>query len=530
MVKSIKKKTSLKKRASFKKGASLKKRASKKINGGDVTSINNNCADRLVVFTDKTIYHCDLDGNIVDKYVNPRSASKYIFTTSVILPNKNIFLYDSFKQKSVLYYPLYNNLTEIDVDIKLPDKTNIKFIAITNEILFTINDNEFYIIYLLTGQITKEKFPFIGNFKVCSFELLPSTNILICGIIPEVIVNNTMMNNTIIKNIGEYTNLIFNPQSGMFKNVAQTNTPRFRANCCRIGNNVMIVGGYSDLSGGINSFNYNSETFIEDSADGMGMWTELQPYNVKPQNNTKKISCLANNSLLITNFISTFDEVYNLSDYSVSKLINKDKFNFVQPSDLIVGYKNDSVYKNDLPVQNKLNSNNNSVKLEKYQSEFARLKLKFGNLINPCSDIGTINYEEFEQIGVNNFFILINAEKTRSTCVEKDWLNFAKANVVADWVQNKNAKNIDSQGRGGKPGNKRFYPITAFGFRIYIDESSFKKMYEMYYGDDSQVENLFVFQLSKPTKMRLGNIQGIFSVSGLHGQTSEDTFSISMLD
>jgi hypothetical protein len=88
---------------------------------------------------------------------------------------------------------------------------------------------------------------------------------------------------------------------------------------------------------------------------------------------------------------------------------------------------------------------------------------------------------------------------------------FENMEVFHDWVPRVQGGQMDDMGRGGMPGEKRFYRLSL-DVIYYVDKRSWDKM----------IRKQNIIKLEEIGKSRIGNKQGTFGVSEQHGQLPEE--------
>nr|QBK86519.1 MAG: uncharacterized protein LCMAC102_03140 [Marseillevirus LCMAC102] len=95
------------------------------------------------------------------------------------------------------------------------------------------------------------------------------------------------------------------------------------------------------------------------------------------------------------------------------------------------------------------------------------------------------------------------------------WLNQPN-NIMANWIRNNPDEPIDDMGYGGKPGNKKYY-------RLYTGEYLKENKYVKNLRKDTRYADYSLYDANYIGTERLGNLQGRFGVSDLHGQLPKES-------
>ena len=147
----------------------------------------------------------------------------------------------------------------------------------------------------------------------------------------------------------------------------------------------------------------------------------------------------------------------------------------------------------------------------------------------PCQ-----NYDEddmvelmpFSEMNSKKFMVFVFPDKRQTRkCItrSKETLKFIRENIMANWIKNPNSRleEMEDTGHGGMPGTERYHKI--FGdVTFYIRAEDFDRIY-----DNRNEKRLPVYTLGNKRTIRLGNVNGIFGVSMLHGQApGEDVYDI----
>lgn len=107
-------------------------------------------------------------------------------------------------------------------------------------------------------------------------------------------------------------------------------------------------------------------------------------------------------------------------------------------------------------------------------------------------------------------FVRFNMPRGPPKCYPKrSLLQFMRANVFADWVQNVSGRPMDEMGYGGKPGKKRFVKTTD---GLWFTMESLKLILR-----SAPSTNTFKVVVAIRNQ-RIGNLKGTFGISENHGQ------------
>ena len=154
------------------------------------------------------------------------------------------------------------------------------------------------------------------------------------------------------------------------------------------------------------------------------------------------------------------------------------------------------------------------------------LRRLFEAMFDVCS-----NYSELDPIGLaddsfdklsgDHFFVLYNPMNHLALCLHRDWLTNAQIQVKKNWIVHP-GQTMDSQGFPGFPGRKNYYPITFGNFTIYLDQKLYDAIQRGF-----QKDSVGIYFMSYRNPVRLGNPQGRYAESTLHGQLPpEDTYTL----
>jgi hypothetical protein len=163
-------------------------------------------------------------------------------------------------------------------------------------------------------------------------------------------------------------------------------------------------------------------------------------------------------------------------------------------------------------------------------AKYLKIRQKLVSKKLPCLNYHSPDIFEMEEYKDIPFFTVIIGEK--EYCIGYKMVEFMNMpqNIMANWVQNPFGRNMDAQGGGGMPGDKRYHKLPLENYNIFITHEAFNEIKQTMEDIDTK-EFYPAFKLGNEQYIRLGNVQGIFGVSMLHGQLPpeivydiEDTF------